>query len=221
MPSETGGLIGVDPATGAVEENLALPAPALALAIDPTTGQLFVSTINSTTETSSVLVFNAATYALEATLSIPNCVDYVCGEPNGVNQFLFDPAHGDVYFVSTMAFFAVNLTTLGVVSVLEDYGDGSQLSSVFVPGLNLVFGTYEALIVGPGFVLALSHGSQPFLSQLLWLPTSVAELLLAGVVGVVLAVLRPGYVPVEESEEPEPPLNPLYTREDVEFWRDS
>jgi len=200
MPSAASGLILVDPGSWIVKQTLSLPAPALALADDPATNQLLVSTANGTARTSSVLVFNASTYTLEATLSIPNCVDNACALPNEVNQILMDPAYGDAYFVSTDAFFALNLTTLTILSALEDYGDGPQLSSVFVPGFERVFGTYESIFIGPGFLVTIDHGSVPVLSQILWLPTSVAEILLAGAVGTVLAFRRPGGKPFDERE---------------------
>jgi len=49
------------------------------------------------------------------------------------------------------------------------------------------------------------------------MPTSVALLLLAGVTGVVLAVLRPGYISPEELEVFDPPVTDR--KGDIYEWK--
>ena len=205
MPSSSGDLLAVNPASGAIERIISLDAAAETLAIDAATSQLFVSTVNFSAQSYSVEVFNAVTYAWEETLTIPSCVYNECGA-NDVNQVLLDPAHGDAYFVATTGLFTVNLTTMAMSTVMADYGDGFQESGVYVPGLDAIFGTYQPLMNGPGYVAVLHHTTSPYLTTLLWMPTSVALLLLAGVTGVVLAVLRPGYISPEELEVFDPPV---------------
>jgi hypothetical protein len=200
MPSSSDGLLAVDPESGATEQVIPLVGPAVSLATDAATNQLFVSTGGITTATSSVEVFNAATYAREETLAIPNCVYNNCAEPNEVNQVLLDPAHGDAYLVTTTGLFAVNLTTLSMSTVMTDYGDGPQETGVYIPSLDAIFGTYEPDQIGPGYVATLHHTTSSFLSTLLWMPTSVALLLLAGGTGVILAVISPVEIPPEELE---------------------
>jgi hypothetical protein len=184
-PSATGGLLSIDPATGVGTAVLSIPSTPLTLAVDSARGEIFVATV----QPSSLLVLNATTFALEANVSIPDCVDNVCAEPNDVNQVLLDPAHGDAYLVATSALFTLNLSKLAVINALEDYGDGSQVSSAYAPVSDRIFGTYEAFQVGPGFLIQLSHGSFLAVTTLLWLPTNFGTLALAVVVGLVLAVL--------------------------------
>jgi len=191
MPSSAGDLLVVDPTTGGIERVLSLPAPAVTVATDEATNQVFVNTEVDTVNTTSVEVFNAATFALESTITIPSCVQGECAAPNGVNAILFDPAHGDAYFLSIIALLVLNLTTMSVVASAADYGNGAPETAALASNTDRIFGTYEPLWVGPGFLITLSHGARPFLATLLWLPTSVALVLLAGAVGTVLAAVRP------------------------------
>ncbi|HTT46127.1 MAG TPA: hypothetical protein VMH38_08995 [Thermoplasmata archaeon] len=200
MPSSSDDLLAVNPESGATEQVIPLAGPADSLTADAATNQLFVSTSDINTATSSVEVFNAATYAREETLPIPNCVYNICAEPNDVNQVLLDPAHGDAYLVATTGLFAVNLTTLSMSTVMADYGDGAQETGVYIPSLDAIFGTYAPSVIGPGYVATLHHATSSFLSTLLWMPASVALLLLAGVTGVLLAVISPVEIPPEDLE---------------------
>ena len=214
LPSSSAGLLAVNPVSGAIERIMTLGAPADTVVLDSATNQIFVAT--SLYNTSSVDVFNAATYAWEETIAIPDCVYNLCAEPNEVNQVLLDPGHGDAYFVTTVGLFSVNLTTMAMSTVMADYGDGPQETGVYVPSLDAIFGTYEPILLGPGYVALLHHATAPYLTMLFWMPTSVALLLLAGVVGLVLAVFRPGYISPEELAVFDPPVTDR--EDDVYEW---
>ncbi len=187
VPSSTDRLLTVNPADGIVTASLPLPSTAVSLAVDPATDQLFASTF----EPSALLIFNATTYALEANISIPNCI-LVCVEPNEVNQVLIDPAHGDAYLLSTAALITLNLSKLETVSAIEDYGDGPSASAAYAPLNDRIFGTYATYAVGPGFLIQLNHANHLALTSILWLPTSPGILVLAAVVGSVIALLGLG-----------------------------
>jgi len=184
LPTSTGELLGVNPATGVASTVLTLASYPVTLAIDPATGDLFASTSDPTT----LEIFDAASYDLEANISIPNCV-LVCAEPNDVNQILIDPAHGDAYLDASVSLFTLNLSTLSIVSAFEDYGNGFQATAAYSPVSDRIFGTYGPLEVGPGFLIQLNHRTYPVVTTLLWLPTGPGTLTLATVVGSVLSLL--------------------------------
>lgn len=185
IPSSNASLMVVNPATGAVELSLPLPSWAMAIAFSRASDQLLVSTFNAST----VSVFNAGTYALEGRVSIPACVDYDCSRPNDANQILFDPAHGDAYLVSTMALIALNLSTISIVGEVPDYGEGPQASSVFVPSLEQVIGTWLLpILMNPGFQVQVYHGNYSTVTSFLWLPPVVGLAVLYGLIGVAIAV---------------------------------
>ncbi|MCI4352707.1 MAG: hypothetical protein L3K14_04885 [Thermoplasmata archaeon] len=186
VPSTTGQLLSVSPGDGTIESTISLPDPVVALAIDPASNLLFASTV-SPTWVSSVSVFNARTLAHEATISIPNCVDYSCAIPNAINQILVDPAHGDAYLVGTLALSTLNLSTLSLVGTTVDYGDGSQESAVYVPTTDQVISTYTLPMPGPGLLAQLHHGSIPVLTSLLWLPPTMGIVALVQLVGAEIA----------------------------------
>jgi hypothetical protein len=176
VPSTTSSFLVYDPVNGTVTRSVSLAAPVESLAIDSDSNQLFVSTDNATTFVSGLSVFNAQTYALEARLVLPNCIDDECAQSNSVNQILPDPLHGDAYLVSTVGLFTLNLSTLSLVGTTEDYGDGPADSATYVPGPDQVISTYAIFMVGPGMLLQLQHGSSLVLTSVLWLPPTIGEL---------------------------------------------
>lgn len=186
LPSATGGLLAIDPTTGELRSVLPLPSDPLSLAVDPGSGRIFASAWDP----SSVAVYNAKTYVLQANISIPDCVDNVCADPNDVQQTLFDPAHGDAYLLATSDLFTLNLSSLAVISTTFDYGDGPSASAAYAPVSDRIFGTYPPFEVGPGYMIQLAHGNPLMVSRLLWLPTGLGSLALAAVVGSTLALLH-------------------------------
>ncbi len=187
VPSSSNGLVAIDPISGGVVAALPLPSSPVALAVDPATDELFASS----GDPSSITVFNATTYRARSTIPLPNCVLGDCVDPNDANQLLIDPTHGDAYLVTTDALFALNISTLAIVGTLEDYGNGPQLSSAYVPAADRIFGTYlPAAIPGPGFMLQLDHGSYTVVSSLLWLPTGLGTLVAGGLCGTALVGLH-------------------------------
>jgi hypothetical protein len=180
VPSTSSGLVAIDPTNGGVVAVLPLPSSPVALAVDPATDELFASSADP----SSLTVFNATTYRAASTIPLPNCVRGDCVSPNDANQLLIDPTHGDAYLVSTDALFALNLSTLAIVAAVEDYGNGPELSSAYVPAVDRIFGTYlPASIPGPGFMLQLDHGSYTVVSSILWLPTAIGILVAGALCG--------------------------------------
>ncbi len=201
VPSSSNGLVAIDPTSGGVVAALPLPSSPVALAVDPATDELFASSADP----SSVTVFNATTYRTESTIPLPDCIAADCANPNDANQLLVDPTHGDAYLVSTVALFALNLSTLAVVAAIEDYGDGPQLSSAYVPAADRIFGTYFPVgSPGPGFMLQLDHGSYTVVSSLLWLPTAIGTLVVGALCGTALVgvhrrVVRPSARPLRDG----------------------
>lgn len=185
-----GNLSTVEPSTGANRTVAELPPGATALGIDPAAGFIFASL----SDPSSVLVFNASTYAEVANLTIPSCEGTggaigFCGG-NEVTAFLLDPGHGDVYFASGLALFAVNLSTLSIVGAVLTVGDGESASATFVPPVHEVWGTYEwAPMVGPGYMVNLSYGNTTTWTRFFWLPADFAVPTLGVATGVVVALL--------------------------------
>ncbi len=180
VPSTSSGLVAIDPTNGGVVAVLPLPSSPVALAVDPATDELFASSADP----SSLTLFNATTYRAASTIPLPNCVRGDCVSPNDANQLLIDPTHGDAYLVSTDALFALNLSTLAIVAAVEDYGNGPELSSAYVPGVDRIFGTYlPTSIPGPGFMLQLDHGSYTVVSSILWLPTAIGILVAGALCG--------------------------------------
>jgi hypothetical protein len=173
VPSTTNRFLVVDPTNGTVASSVSLPSSVETLAIDPASNQLFVATDNETTSVSGLSVFNARTYALEARLVVPNCIDYTCVGSNTINQILVDPSHGDAYLVGTLSLFTLNLSSLSLVGTTEDYGDGAPDSATYLPSLDQVISTYSIFQVGPGLLAQLHHGSVTVLSSFLWLPPAL------------------------------------------------
>jgi hypothetical protein len=182
-PGSNGSLLEIDPASGLVVGSIPLGSPTIALAVAPASNLLLASTSNSP----SVVAFNSGTYQLEATTDLPDCFAYVCGS-GFVNQILVDPTHGDAYLVASNGLFTLNLSALGVVGIMEDFGDGPQLSAAYVPASDRIFGTYSGGLDEPGFLIQLSHTQTPIVTNLLWLPISSGAIVLAAVIGSVLAV---------------------------------
>lgn len=185
-PSTSGGLVGIDPASGTTQATVGLPSPPQSLAFDPATDQLFVSTLSP----SAVTVLNGTTFEPEARLAVPECVDNVCAEPNGVFQVLLDPVHGDAYLLSYVAMLTLNLSSLSVVSTVFGVGDGPPTSAAYIPVADRIFGTYGTdPSIGPGFVMQLTHRTYPAVTTLLWLPTNLGSLLLSALVGSAIALV--------------------------------
>ena len=184
LPSAAGGLLAVDPATGAIEARIPFPSNPMALAVDSGMGQLFVAGRYA----DSVQVYNASDFALEASISVPACIQNVCGIGD-VEQILLDPVHGDAYLLSGIGLDTLNLSKLTLISAILDYGNGRTADAVYLSGGDRVIGTYAALGVGPGFVVQLNHGSLLSLTRLLWLSPDLAILALASSVGSAVALL--------------------------------
>lgn len=176
VPSTGNALIRIDLVNGTVAGTVPLPALAESLAVDTATDQLLAATV-SDDSTSGFSVFNAKTYSVEARMTLPNCIDYTCATPNQVNQILVDPLHGDAYLVGTLSLFTLNLSTLSLVGTTEDYGDGSQFSSAYIPSTDQIIYTYAVQeIEGPGLLVQLHHSTYPSLNSLLWLPPTFGAL---------------------------------------------
>ena len=177
----------LDPATGASSVVANLTSEPIALAIDPATNQIFVSTSNL----SSVEVLNAANYAVESQIGIPNCFNNICADPNDVNQVLVDPSHGDAYLISTIAILTLNLSDLSVVGTIVGYGDGPQITATYLPSSDRIFGTYQGLGEdGPGLLVQLDHGFLLLLTSFLWLPPSAGVLVCAAAVGAICGLVQ-------------------------------
>jgi hypothetical protein len=190
LPSTSHGILGVNPSDGSQEAFVPLPSTVVALSIDAATNQLFATTFDPST----LEVFDASNYRLEAQFSIPDCINNICGEPNDLPQILIDPTHGDAYLSAVSSLLTLNLTTLSIVSAIEDNWNGPETSMVYTPVTDRVFGTYEAGHLGPGFLVQLNHRGYPVLTTILWLPTPLGTLLLSGVAGAGIALVFSGSV---------------------------
>ncbi len=189
LPSTTNRLLVVDPVNGTVMTSVPLPSRVESLAIDPASNQLFAATDNATTYVSGLSVLNAKTYALEASLVLPNCVENECAQSNSIDQILPDPLHGDAYLVSSVALFTLNLSTLSLVGTIEDYGDGPPVSATYIPSLDQVISTYAIYGEGPGLLVQLHHGSVSVLTSLLWLPPTLGAVVIILSVAVGIGVI--------------------------------
>lgn len=185
VPWAGGGLLAFNPITGA-NRILSLPAVPVTLTMDVGANRILATSFDP----SSVFVYNASSYRLIAALSIPNCLDNVCAEPNDVNQVLVDPVHGDAYLLSTESLITLNLSALDLIGSTPDYGDGPSWSATYVPPNDRIFGTYTPILVGPGFMIQLGHGGFVRLTRLLWLPVDLGILALAVLTGSALALSR-------------------------------
>ena len=185
VPSATGGLLLVDPATGEAQTTLPLPSTPLALAVDPETGRLFAAGFDP----DSLFVYNAANLALETTFSPPACVSFVCATGT-VAQVLVDPSHGDAYLLTGLAIDTFNLSKLSWVSEVPYEGYGPVGDGTYVPSLDRVFATFRIGQVLPGLVVQLDHANHLSVSRILWLPTGLGTLPLGAVVGSVLVLFR-------------------------------
>ena len=189
VPSATNGLRIIEPSTRVTISQIHFPGYVQSLAIDMEQDELFVSVWDYPALVSSVLVFDASTYAELGSIPIPNCRGSWCDEPNGVGHVMFDPAHGDAYLESNLGLIAVNLSTLSTVGMVGAwYGVGS--STVYAASTGQVFGTWG---INPdpnsGVLVQLSHGGYWALTGLFWLPAATGILVLAVAVGLTVAVL--------------------------------
>lgn len=197
--SSTNQLLAVDLSTGASTVLAQLPPYPSAIGIDPSTGIVF-TTID---DPSSVLVFNATTDVQLQNITIPWCVDSFCGDENLIGQFLVDPMHGDVYFASGLALFAVSLSSLSIVGTILNVGDGWAQSATYVPLSDEVFGTYTAAGgPAPAYLDELTHGNSTVLSGLLWMPVSSGILAIGLVAGLIAGVLSVGRRGVGNGRRP-------------------
>ena len=182
--SETGGLVAIDPATGAGRPLRPLSLQPTALGVDPSNGELFVSAIDPAT----VQVYSSTTDALLANYSMPLCVDNICGDSNVVTSFVMDPTHGDMYFVSGLAVLAVNLSSLSIVGTIFASGESFAGSATYLPADDRMFGTFQLEgSPGPGFLVEMTHGNTTLLAGLLWLPVAPGILVVGGGVGLAAA----------------------------------
>jgi hypothetical protein len=185
FPADGNGLLSVALSSGVATIVDQFLTPVSTVSFDPSNDQLFVATFDP----SDVIVLNGGSFTPRATIPVPGCVEGECSVPDNVQTILFDPAHGDAYLVATVAIVGVNLTTFSTIGAIADYGDGPQESSAYVPAVDRVFGTFDAVgSNSPGIMVALSHGSFTTLSSLLWLPTSLGILALSAAVGLILGV---------------------------------
>lgn len=177
-------VLGIDAATGAVGSTIPIGLSVNGIAYDSATDQLFVVS----DQPNDLLVFNGSDYQQEARISLPTCVSNTCAYLSG-EAILFDPAHRDVYVLSSVALDVVNLSSLGLVAALEDYGDGSQSTGAYVPSVDAVYGTYSpSAMNGPGFVMFMEHSNATSSETVL----GVSVLLFAVLSGVVVAVVIVG-----------------------------
>ena len=185
VPSATGGLLLIDPATGEARTTLPLPSTPVALAVDPGSGRLFAAGFDP----DSVFVYNAANLALETTFSPPACFSFGCATRT-VAQVLVDPVHGDAYLLTGLAIDTFNLSKLSWVSEVPYEGYGPIRDGAYVPSLDRVFATFLIGQVLPGLVVQLDHANHLSVSRILWLPTGLGTLPLGAVVGSVVVLLR-------------------------------
>jgi hypothetical protein len=186
MFSRTDQLLSVSPAGASPVPVASLPPGANGLAVDPGAGLIFAAVADP----SSVLVFNATTYAEVANFSMPPCIEGFCGSGNQVTEFAFDARHGDAYLASGTALFVANLSRLSIVGTILTVGDGASKSATYVPSTDEVWGTYFSPdSLGPGYLVELDHQNVTVLREFLWQPESVAVLVLGAVVGVAVGVV--------------------------------
>jgi hypothetical protein len=193
FPSSGDQLIQLNLATGTFGKAIPLPAPAETLAIDPATDQLFAATL-SASGVSGLSVFNARTYSLEARMTFPDCINHVCGSAD-VNQILVDPIHGDAYLVAVLALFTLNLSSLSLVGTTQDYGDGWQFSSAYLPNTDELVYVYEGGDeFNPGLLVQLHHTTTMELTSLLWLPPLIGLVVAVQLGGAGIAVVWVGLI---------------------------
>ena len=222
MPSVSGGILSVNPANGRPVSTIPLEAALGSLSVDSSTNQLFAAVGNYSTNSSSVVVFNAKTFAQEAQVSLPNCVDNGgdCTNVNLVTVMLTDPAHGDAYLWSVLGLFALNLSSMTIVGATTWVGGYAQ-SAVYLPSLDRIYTAPEnSFQVSSGFMIQLDHTSTQVVSELLWLPTAEGILSLGAALGTVFAVVRSRGPPVPpRSWDVQPPsITMPPTEADERMW---
>jgi hypothetical protein len=192
FPSTASQLLVVNPATGAIETTVRMPGAVESLAIDSSSNQLLVATVNDSGRNpnyaGAVSVFNAKTLALEARIPFPDSIGSFAGEAY-VNQILTDPANGDAYLMSSYGLLILNLTTLSVVGGISIGGDGPPLSSVYVPSTDQILYNFPYWQTGPGVLVQLHHRSFTVLTSFMWLPPPFGVLILVVLAAVGVAVV--------------------------------
>ena len=161
---------------------------AQSVSIDDATGELYLSTtvFGPTGPTGSyVLVYNAATYSPEATISIP-------GWFGRVNLVLIDAGHGDAYFVGQDGVLAWNVSARTFVGSVTISVADFLASATFVPATDQIFVSPEGMAAPwliPGTMVQLYHTTGWQLTTFLWLPTAVGILALGVGVGIFAALI--------------------------------
>lgn len=129
----------------------------------------------------SVILVNASTFAPISTISLTP------GGESGFSvpyQILVDSSHGDLYSLSTGGMFAVNDTQDSVLAEMVVAPSPCDFSAIYLPSSDSVYLSSEGHIV----TVSLTHSTSQELTELLWLPQSVAVLTIAGLSGAVVAV---------------------------------
>lgn len=169
--SSSGGLIVFDPANGSPVANVSLTSPALTLALDPADARLYVGTSGTQSTTSAVEVFNTSGFHLLYQLSLPNPAEGI----------VFDPLHGDVYFIALGSVYALNLSSRLVVAT-ANFFNGFPSGAAYLPTLDRLFLT-PWIDPDGGSLVQLHHTTFDAATRLLWLPTSLGTLVVGSIAG--------------------------------------
>ncbi len=204
VPSSGDGLLAIDPAAHTVRANISLEGLPEAAVYDPGSDQIYVALF----EPNVVQIFNAATYGLVGTLSIPNCAfdGGVCAQPNSVTSLISDPSNGDVYALSVLGLLAIDTTSDASAGFIYDYGGGFVYGAAFDPTLDAVFGSWPDSTQDIGFVTTMTYSYAQWVVQLVWLPLPAGTLAIAAGIGAIFVVIRfRGKPPATRTPRPPAP----------------
>lgn len=177
------GLRVVDPETGQVTAAPWAAVTVTAGTVDSDAGWIALGTASSGDALNGSVVFvNSSTLEPISTVALNAPYGTGFGVPI---QMLLDPVHGDLYVITVGNVFAINYTSF---EVLADIGIAPSpvpdFSSIYLPSTDSLYLSLEGNIV----TASLTHGNITEVTQLLWLPVSGGVLVIAGLVGVVVAV---------------------------------
>jgi hypothetical protein len=204
-PSVAGGLLEISPGSGAVGTTVPVPGAVATLALDASSSQLLVSTLEG--NSSWVSVLDARSLGTVARLGVPPCLEG-CSGAWPLAPLVVDPTHGDAYVVGDGGLFTLNLSALQLVGGFGFDQDGLVVSAAYVPSTDRIFATFLPGLIGVGSMIQLDHQNGPVVSRLLWLPPTAGSLALAVAAGIVVAVPLGGLrrrPPAPEARSPERP----------------
>lgn len=176
------GLRVVDPESGQVVAALLRAVTVTAGTIDSTAGWVAIGTASSGNALEGSVVFvNSSTLEPISTVALNAPYGTGFGVPI---QMLLDPVHRDLYVITTGNVFVISYTSHDVLADIGVAPGGpGDFSVIYLPSTDSLYLPLEGSIV----TAMLTHGNLTEVTQLLWLPVSEGDLVIAALVGVVVA----------------------------------